>query len=456
MNSANFSDLLQHAKVTLKTRLNLVADKAPDDVIDEEIRSGIEVTGSNLWLLVSAILIASIGLNVNSTAVIIGAMLISPLMGPIMGIGYGTGINDPSLIRRSASNLLVASLIALVTSTLYFMLTPLSGEQSELLARTTPTIWDVMVALFGGFAGVVGATRRSKTNVIPGVAIATALMPPLCTAGFGVATANWKYFLGAFYLFFINSVYIALATMLVTRAFHVPLKSFANEMSTRRIRRYMGLAVVLTLVPSLYLAYGLVQDEIFKSKATQFIHQEFESGTAHVAQLSLHPKSRLIEVSLVGEPLTKERVLELSKVLSSRVLANARLEVHQTSQDKIDVTSLKASLLTELYQGSQAQLKEHERLIESLQAKLAESRSSQERLRKLADELHVLFPEVRDPLLSEAETMPTNAASVSNSLLILNGATTRGFNTEKRERLARWLGVRAGTGSVRIFLEKTR
>lgn len=172
-------------------RFSLLDDKADDTMIDESLRAGVELRGATPWILMFAIFVASIGLNVNSTAVIIGAMLISPLMGPIMGIGYGIGIYDFALIRKSVGNLLIATLISLLTSTVYFALSPLTEAHSELLARTSPTIWDVLIALFGGFAGIIGVTRKEKTNVIPGVAIATALMPPLCTAGYGLANGNW-------------------------------------------------------------------------------------------------------------------------------------------------------------------------------------------------------------------------------------------------------------------------
>jgi uncharacterized hydrophobic protein (TIGR00271 family) len=191
-------------KEIIKDRLSLAEDKADDSVIDERIRADVDMRGTNLWVLIFAIFIASIGLNVNSTAVIIGAMLISPLMGPIMGIGYGAGINDFTLIRRSFLSLVFATFIALLTSTLYFLISPLDTVQSELLARTTPTAWDVLIGLFGGLAGIVALTRKEKSNVIPGVAIATALMPPLCTAGFGLANGNWEFFFGAFYLYTIN------------------------------------------------------------------------------------------------------------------------------------------------------------------------------------------------------------------------------------------------------------
>mgnify|MGYP000237540835 FL=1 len=209
----------------LKERLSLFENKADDSVIDERIRGDVEMRGANLWVLMFAIFIASIGLNVNSTAVIIGAMLISPLMGPIMGIGYGAGINDFSLLRKGFKNLAIATVIALTTSTLYFLISPLSSAQSELLARTTPTVWDVLIGFFGGLAGIVATTRKEKTNVIPGVAIATALMPPLCTAGFGLASGNMGYFFGAFYLYIINFVFIALSSFLIIRVFNITEKS---------------------------------------------------------------------------------------------------------------------------------------------------------------------------------------------------------------------------------------
>ena len=212
----------------LKERLSLFENKADDSVIDERIRGDVEMRGANLWVLMFAIFIASIGLNVNSTAVIIGAMLISPLMGPIMGIGYGAGINDFSLLRKGFKNLAIATVIALTTSTLYFLISPLSSAQSELLARTTPTVWDVLIGFFGGLAGIVATTRKEKTNVIPGVAIATALMPPLCTAGFGLATGNMSYFFGAFYLYIINFVFIALSSFLIIRVFNITEKKYVE------------------------------------------------------------------------------------------------------------------------------------------------------------------------------------------------------------------------------------
>ncbi|MEP5240095.1 MAG: DUF389 domain-containing protein, partial [Flavobacteriaceae bacterium] len=213
-------------KLFLHDLFDLHEDKQRESKTIDDISKGVEFKGTNLWILIFAIIIASIGLNVNSTAIIIGAMLISPLMGPIMGIGLGAGINDFDLIKKAFWNIGVAVVISVLTSALYFWITPLHEAQSELLARTNPTLWDVMIGFFGGLAGIVAGSRKEKSNAIPGVAIATALMPPLCTAGYALANLNWYFFVGAFYLFFINSVFISVATFLIVRFLRYPKGKF--------------------------------------------------------------------------------------------------------------------------------------------------------------------------------------------------------------------------------------
>ena len=210
------------AMTKLQDVFNLAHDQAHPDKIDSVIRANTRVSGTNMWVLIFAIAVASIGLNVNSTAVVIGAMLISPLMGPIVGMGYGLAVGDTTLIRQAARNIIIFVVISLITATLYFLLTPLKEAQSELLARTQPTLWDVLIAFFGGSAGIVAQTRKEGGNAIPGVAIATALMPPLCTAGYGLAHGNWQYFFGAFYLFAINCVFIAFSTLLFSKLLKLP------------------------------------------------------------------------------------------------------------------------------------------------------------------------------------------------------------------------------------------
>ena len=220
-----FRDVTTH----LKGIFNIYDDTDWKGATDD-IKEGIHYRGANLWTLIFAILIASVGLNVNSTAVVIGAMLISPLMGPILGIGLSLGTNDIGLFKDAGRNLMIALVISVLTSALYFWLTPLHEAQSELLARTRPTIFDVLIATFGGLIGVIVSTREGYSNAVPGVAIATALMPPLCTAGYGLASANWEYFFGAIYLFLINGIFIALATGVVVKYFlHFPMKTYIDE-----------------------------------------------------------------------------------------------------------------------------------------------------------------------------------------------------------------------------------
>ncbi|MBK7308675.1 MAG: TIGR00341 family protein [Chitinophagaceae bacterium] len=240
------------ASIFDKFKLN--AEKEDLQTVITNIDNGVVFRGTNLWILIFAIFVASLGLNVNSTAVIIGAMLISPLMGPIMGIGLGMGINDVALVRKAVYNYSIATGVALTTSTLFFLLSPLDDAHSEILARTSPNIYDVLIALFGGFAGILATSSKQKGNVIPGVAIATALMPPLCTAGYGLATWQLSFFVGAFYLFIINTVFIALATFIIVRFLHFPYKHLQTKRADTIAQRIIWFVVLATLLPVYILA----------------------------------------------------------------------------------------------------------------------------------------------------------------------------------------------------------
>ncbi|MCE9600317.1 MAG: TIGR00341 family protein [Spirochaetia bacterium] len=273
-----------------------------EDVI-EDIRRSAELRSANLWILLLAILIASIGLNVNATAVIIGAMLISPLMGPITAIGLGVAINDFELMRRSATSLAFAALASVIVSTIYFAVSPLLVEGNELLSRTSPTAWDALIAILGGLAGAVGATRIEKTNVVPGVAIATALMPPLCTAGYGLATGNLKYFGGALYLFYINSICIALGTLIVSRALKYPRVAYMDPKARRKVRRMITAVLVFSLLPSTYFGYHLVKKTIFERNARAFIEQEVSSADVQILNKTVSFEDRRIEVITLGKAM---------------------------------------------------------------------------------------------------------------------------------------------------------
>jgi len=443
-----------NAKSMIQERLSLTDDKAEDDVIDERIRGDIHMKGSNLWILMFAIFVASIGLNVNSTAVIIGAMLISPLMGPIMGIGYGAGINDFELIRRSFKNLAIATLIALLTSTLYFWISPLDTAQSELLARTTPTVWDVLIGFFGGLAGIVGVTRKEKSNVIPGVAIATALMPPLCTAGFGLATGHWSYFFGAFYLYTINFVFIALSAFLVVRAYSVSERKYVDNALAKRAQRYIAVVVVLTVLPSSYLAYQLVDKEVFKARATSFVNEHLQFKNADVAQVKIDTEAREVKVFLIGDHVPENELNNLTARLSTAGLEDTVLKVYQNGEREngIDVSTLKSAIITDLYKNSQIKLDEKEKELVAVRKQLEMHQAGQELYTAIPKELSTLFPKVKEAVLSTTYDPNAGEQNLSKTKLILNVSVAQRVSAKEKDQIEQWLKVRTKNDNIGLYV----
>lgn len=439
---------------------SLKDDKADDGVIDKLIRDGIEMEGTNLWVLIFAIFIASIGLNVNSTAVIIGAMLISPLMGPIIGVGYGAGIYDFSLIKRAIKNLAIAVIISLLTSTAYFLISPLTHAQSELLARTSPTLWDLLIALFGGLAGIIGMTRREKSNVIPGVAIATALMPPLCTAGYAISQGNWILVIGALYLFMINSVFIALSAMFIIRYFHVEQKHYVDLKTTQRVKRYTFLIALLTALPSLYLAYALVQEEIFKAKANAFIEQEINTKTIYVAQTHIKPKLKEIDITVMGEYLTPAHIDSLNNKLG-HVLKGAHLLIHQANGQGIDVNALKIGLLSDLNSKAIQSTYEKDQLIQSLQAivsaqqKIEQNNADlQANLLLIQKELLILYPDIEDIWISQGTGLNQTQGGTIDRTFILNLRSKKTITKKEQQKIKDWFAIRLQGHRVKVLVDR--
>lgn len=442
----------QRWRRALARRFSLLADKAEDAVIERRIRDGVELRGATPWILMCAIFVASIGLNVNSTAVIIGAMLISPLMGPIMGVGLGAAVYDFGLIRTALWNLAIATVISLSVSTLYFMATPLAEAQSELLARTSPTLWDVLIALFGGFAGVIGATREEKSNVIPGVAIATALMPPLCTAGYGLATGQWAFFGGAFYLYSINCVFIAIATIAGIRLVRVPVHTAVDARVERRLRTALWVLALATALPSAWLAYELVGQEVFKSRALAFVRSEFTFDTAHVADTRVDPNARQIEVSLIGTPIGSADLRRIESRLAGAGLPDSRLLVHQAGEnERIDVTALKSSLLSDLYEKSQAALEAKEDELAALRARMATRDAVMAQADAIVTELKALAPEIDSATLSQGYRFVADAPRTP--VLQLGIRTRREIDDAERTRLRAWLQARTGHPDADVVVE---
>lgn len=362
-------------------------EDADEESTVNDIKRSIEFRGANLWALIFAVLLASVGLNVNSTAVIIGAMLISPLMGPIMGIGLALGTNDIDLYKRSLRNLLVAVVISVLASTFYFLITPLHEAQSELLARTRPTIFDVLIAVFGGSIGIIASSRKEKTNAIPGVAIATALMPPLCTAGYGLATAQWAYFFGAFYLFFINSVFICLSTLVVVRYLKFQKVSFVDPEREKKVRVYIALFAFFTILPSIYVAWEVVQETFFKSRAQQFIAQNFDFPDTQIikTELDFHRQGSEIRLTLIGEPISPEDQQQLLRRLPQYQLFNTELKLAQPNKGSADFEKEFSALNQQLRVGIVEDL--YKKNAELLQQKEAELLKKNNQLKALEQEL---------------------------------------------------------------------
>ena len=443
---------MNYDTVRLRRLLDLRQDQASPAAIDSAIRDGVQVGGTNLWVLMFAILIASVGLNVNSTAVIIGAMLISPLMAPIIGAGYGAGIQDTSLIRQSLRSLAVFAGISLATSTLYFALSPLTNAQSELLARTSPTIWDVLIAFFGGAAGMIGLTRREKTTLIPGVAIATALMPPLCTAGYGLATGQMHFFLGAFFLFLINGVFIALATLTITRVLRLPTHAYPDEAARRRGALWIGFIVTATLLPSFYLAVQLVRDEWFNTSAHRML-AELQSSQKGVVILTqdIIPRQRRIEITVMGGGSAPDLSRNLQARLPEFGLTGALLEVRQPSEAPLrrEAGAALGSASQELQRKTLLRLNEQTARVLALEQQAQQARADMALHDQLAQEIQAQLPSVRHVTVSRA-TGP--AADQLKLVVVLD--SPRAVAAVDVARLKRWLGVRLPGAAVEVFVGK--
>ena len=340
-------------KAFLREYLDLRKDKDNELATVDSIRKGVEFKGANLWILIFAIFMASLGLNVNSAAVIIGAMLISPLMGPIMGVGLSVGLNDFELMKRSLKSFLITTAFSVTTATIFFLFTPIAEAQSELLARTSPTIYDVFIALFGGLAGVVALSTKEKGNVIPGVAIVTALMPPLCTAGYGLASGNLIYFLGAFYLYFINSVFISLATFIGVRLMHFQRKEFVDKNREKKVRQYIVFIVILTMCPAIYLTMGIIRSTFFETAANRFVSEQLNFDNTQVLNKKIHYEgdSCEIRVVLIGPEVPEASIAIARSKMKDYKLENTKMIVLQGINNNyaMDVSSIRAMVMEVSY-----------------------------------------------------------------------------------------------------------
>lgn len=437
----------------LKEYLDLHRSKEDEQVTVEYIRNGVEFKGTNLWILIFATVIASLGLNVNSTAVIIGAMLISPLMGPTMGIGLSIGLNDFELMKRSLKSYAVTTLFSVVTATLYFLFTPLDEVQSELLARTSPSIYDVFIALMGGLAGIVALATKEKGNVIPGVAIATALMPPLCTAGFGLATGNLLYFLGAFYLYFINSVFISLATYIGVRLMRFERKQFVDKERERIVKRYIVWITIATMCPAVYLTYNIVRETFYQTSANRFITQELQFPDSQILSRDISYEKREIRVVLVGKEIPENQIVEARNRLDKYSLDNTKLVVFQGlgNNNAVDISNIKSMVMEDFYHNSERQLSAQRVELDSIRRALDAFSGSQVDLR-MGKEMKVLFPMVKTLSVSKSLQMLIDSARMDTVTFAIVGCTHAPSAPEKR-KMNDWLKARTGADKVHLIVE---
>ena len=441
----------------LKQVVDITEDSDAQTTIDN-ISKGVVFRGVNVWILVFAIVVASIGLNVNSTAVIIGAMLISPLMSPIMGLGLGVGINDNDLIRKSLKNFLIMVIVSLIASSTYFLLTPLSDAQSELLARTKPTIFDVLIAFFGGLAGIIASSRKQeKVTVVAGVAIATALMPPLCTAGYGIGTGQFIYFFGAFYLFFINSFFIALATFIMVRYLKFPQKKYINLVKEKKVRRSILFFSILVIIPSFWTGLSVIRETSFNSHAIKYV-SEIESSSmfsnVQIINVKREYKSdnQTITLSLVGKPLSEDQVELLQKRLSEFGLDKTKLVIMHAGTGTLDIDT-QATMLQDFLERKEELLANRDSMIAALreQLSLLENKATITP-EQLANEVQVLYPDILSFSFGQSEEINVKTQE-KQKIPVLNVSWRVEPTAIEQLQFTDWMKARLNAQTIKIINE---
>lgn len=416
---------------------------------EKSIRNNIYFRGPNTWILAIAIIIASVGLNVNSIPVVIGAMLISPLMGPIIGLGLGLGVNDMNLVKSSGKHLVVMVSISLAASFLYFLITPLSlTNPTELLARTNPTIYDVLIALFGGFAGIFEQCRKDKGTVFSGVAIATALMPPLCTAGFGLASGNFSYFLGALYLFFINCLFIMLATYFGVKYFKFRQTEYQDDKVARRTKRISSLLIVLFIVPSIWSAVILIKQNNFEEKAIAFAEGSKAYGKSIIYDYTIdHNDGSSIELFFTGETLNDDVKASVLKEAEKYGIKKEQIIIndHTISESGNDIELVKG-----IYDKMDVEIARRDADIKRLEDELELIRKEELPYVQLTKEILSTYPGVKEVHIAQGSAVTTDSLSMRKSVLVYVTAEKQ-FNKSDYTRLHQWLMVRLQTEEVLLW-----
>ena len=436
----------------IKRYFNVLPYKDGEKYVIKQITNGINFQGSNLWILIFAVFIASLGLNVNSTAVIIGAMLISPLMGPIIGMGLALGIADLDLFKQSIKNYLVSTFISVITATIYFTLSPITDAQSELLARTSPTLYDVLIALFGGAAGFLAMSTKGRNNVVPGVAIATALMPPLCTAGYGLAVQNTSYFFGAFYLYFINTVFIAFTTCLGVRFLHFHRKQFINREKMRRVNLYIVSIIIITIIPASYMTWNIIKQSVFENNIENFITKELNYSGTNILSHQYDLKTKTLHVVAVGNPISTDSIAKAQKTMTDYQLDGYALKVIQGSNsDSLLLLQHKNKGQLMVGEKNTAEWQELAYRNDVLQKQLNSYTHYPVLANDMKEELKVVCPEAKSIMLSKASESFVDSASIKNYIVAVV-KTNKTLAQDNRKQLYDWLKVKVKSDSLELII----
>lgn len=407
----------------------------------ESIKKNIDFKGPNVWILAFAVIVASVGLNVNSTPVIIGAMLISPLMGPIIGTGLAVGINDSTLLKRSLKNLGIMVIISLMASTLFFIISPLSlDEPTELLARTRPTIYDVFIAFFGGLAGIVEGSKKEKGTVIAGVAIATALMPPLCTAGYGIANLNLNYFIGAIYLFSINSLFIALATFIMVRYLKFPLVKFEDVAKQKKVRRTISIVTILMILPSIFTAVVVIRENTFNVSAKHFVadNKTLENSYIYDYKVTHSGGSSILELSIAGETLREgQKDMLYSSVEKFGISRNNLIIKENATIGALD----EVGVVKSIFERSDIEIQKREEMLRKMEAELNVIKSREIPYKQIAQEILAQHPGLTFFTIARGANIDLVDLKASDKIMVM-ATWKKPLSAAEIKQLEQWLSVR--------------
>ena len=436
----------------VKGYFNAFPEKDCEDEVVAQISDGVDFHGATLWVLIFAIFIASLGLNVNSTAVIIGAMLISPLMGPIIGMGLAVGIADLKLFKRALTNYLITTVISVVTATIYFTISPITEAQSELLARTSPTLYDVLIALFGGAAGILAISTKSKNNVIPGVAIATALMPPLCTAGYGLAVSNTSYFFGAFYLYFINTVFIAFTTCIGVRLLHFHRKKFVDREKMKRVNYYIISIVIITMLPAGYMTWSIIKQSVIENNIEKFVRDELDNSGTYIISHEYDSKTKTLNVVAIGKPISVGAIAKAQKSMADYKLGDYTLKVIQgASSDSLLAMQRNKKGLAVTGEGNSSKWQEQAYQNVALQKQLAAYTRYPVLANDMKRELKVVCPAAKSLVLSQSSECFLDTALTKGYVMAVV-KTNNTLAKDDRQQLYEWLKARVKTDSLELIV----